>query len=100
MRARSLDDDDVVLVAPFDEEMAGEGSGSGSPEFPLANNVLRTAEANHNHVGHRTAHSSSEPSRPYTVGSRTVCLQLPDCSLLVADSVCHTCGAQWFPCML
>ena len=59
--ARSLDDDDVVVVAPFDEEVAGEGPGS--PEFPPLNRTLHAAEANHKHVGHHMAHSSSEPSR-------------------------------------
>ena len=86
VRVKSLDDDDVVLVAPFDEEVAGEGSGS--PEFPLANDELHAAEVNHNHVGHHTAHSSNERFRAQTVGTSTVCLQLPDRRCLLSPGNC------------
>ena len=62
MRARSLDDDDVVLVAPFDEEVAGE-----SADFPSASKPLAATETNHNHVGHHGHRGLSEPHSAYTV---------------------------------
>ena len=94
MRARSLDDDDVVLVAPFDEEVAGESSDSAG--LPLASKSLPVAETNHNHIGHLAAHSTSKHSGAYTVSSWHGRLQLPD-PVLVAGGVMFLCVAKDTP---
>lgn len=84
-RARSLDDDDVVLVAPFDEELddAEEEDNPASALDPIANPAEQPSTSQANHVSEHQV-----PVGPLLSPTQ----HRPDAVGLVSQSICFV----WF----